>query len=312
LFRLKVSIKNKSNIPSFGVKGRISFDSINQATRYLYWGKVKEQEMREAFVDIPLKPEIAGGTYPLTITISDENGDLLTIHRKLTITLPEKSNVALSYKVVKNPKNENLVSFFLKIQNESNRISDNNEMVLDNLRKEAFSLIEVLPSIHSDIPIGKNEGVEAMELSYEIKIKEREVFKDQIPFRLGFRDFNSLQHLQAEFNLTNDQAEWSLPLKELPISYLPAPTFGLVVLDSSSVLKVTVLGKGLVKAIFVCQGNKKIFYKKLEANVENENEMVPIEFPKTAYPVLYSIFIQTINNTTQENIICIQNPAPAK
>ena len=62
----------------------------------------------------------------------------------------------------------------------------------------------------------------------------------------------------------NAQAEWSLPLKELPVSYLPATTFGLIVLDSSSVLKVTVPGKGLIKAIFICQGSKKIFYKKVK------------------------------------------------
>lgn len=311
-YRLKVSIKNKSNIPSFGVKGRISFDSINLPTRYLYWGKIKEQEMREAFVDIPLKPEIAGGTYPLTISISDENGELLIISRKLTIISPEKSNIALSYKVVKNTKNDNQFSFLLKIQNDSNRISENNEMVLDNLRKEAFSLIEVSPSIHSDIPIGKNEGAEAMELSYEIKLKDQEAFKDQLPFRLRFRDFNSHQHLQTEFNLKSAKAEWSLPLKELPVSYLPSPTIGLIVLDSSSILKVTLPGKGIIKAIFVCQGSLKTFYKKIENNLENENEIVPIEFPKTQFPLLYSIFIETTINTTQENIVCIQNPTPTK
>lgn len=311
-FRLKVSIKNKSNIPSFGVKGRISFDSINMPTRYLYWGKIKEQEMREAFVDIPLKPEIAGGTYPFKITISDENRELLVIHRKLTIVLPEKSNIALSYKIIKNEKNENFYTLFLKIQNESNRISDNNEMVLENLRTEAFSLIEVSPSIHSDIPIGKNEGAEAMELSYEIKMKESEILKSYLPFRLGFRDFNSHQHLQAEFNLKSAKAEWSVPLKELPISFLPAQTFGLFVLDNSNLLKVTLPGKGFIKTIYVCKNNKKIFYKKPESNSQNDNEVIPIEFPKTEHPALYSIFIETINNTTQENIVCIQNPLPAK
>jgi len=311
-FRLKVSIKNKSNIPSFRVKGQISFESIHLPVKYLYWGKIKEQEMREAFVDIPLKPEIAGGTYPFRITISDENRELFVIRRKLTIPLPEKSNIALSYKVVNKEKNDNFYTLLLKIQNDSDRTSENNEMVLDNLRTEVFSLIEVSPSIHSDIPIGKNEGAESMELSYEIKIKDSEVLKNNLPFRLSFRDFNTRQHLQAEFNLRKTKDDWSQPFKELPLSYLPAPNLGLILLDATGVLKVTLPGKGLIKTIYVCRNNQKIFYKKLESDSQNETEIIPIELPKTEHPTLYSIFIETINNTTQENIVCIQNSLPAK
>ena len=172
--KLKVSLLNKSKIPSFGVKGQIKFESIKLPIRFLFWGKIKEQELREAIIEIPIKAELSGGTYPFVISVSDENGELITIRRKLIVTFPEKSDIALSYKVVKIEntsanKSGEKYSLLLKAQNGSEKVCFNNEWVLENLRKEAFSLIEVMPSIQSDIPIGKGETIE---IKYEINVQK--------------------------------------------------------------------------------------------------------------------------------------------
>lgn len=309
-FKFKVTLNNKSNIPSFGVKGRINFESINMPIKLLYWGKIKEQSLREAIVEIPIKPELAGGSYPLMITVSDENGDLLTIRRKLLVTMPEKSNLSISYKIIKNEnqtenKNIEKYSLLLKVLNESERTSIHNEWSLENLRKEAFSLIEVLPSIQSDIPINKGETIE---LKYDIAVQNLERFKNQLPFRLRFRDLNSRQQIQTNFNLKNVKKfnEWSNPVKDIPIEVLPAPSFGPLLLGASRILKVTLPGKGAVSALYVTSTNKKIFYKKIDTVISNEKEEISIEFPKTTYPTLYSIFVETTSGAVHEKIICVQ------
>lgn len=308
--KLKISLLNKSKIPSFGVKGQVKFESISLPIRFLFWGKIKEQELREAVIDIPIKAELAGGTYPFVITVSDENGELITIRRKLIVILPEKSNIVLSYKIIKlenvqPTKSVEKYSFLLKVQNESERISSNNEWVLENLRKEAFSLIEVVPSIQSDIPIGKDETIE---IKYDINVQKSELFKDQLPFRLHFRDLNSRQQLQASINLKDIKKfkEWSNPVRDLPIEVLPAPSFGPILLPVSRILKIILPGKGVVRSMYVATGTKKIFYKKLETQGLNEKEEIQVEFPKMIYPTLYSILVESNNGTVFEKIVCIQ------
>jgi carboxyl-terminal processing protease len=311
--KLRVALNNKSNIPSFGVKGRLQFKSINMPIRFLYWGKLKEQELREAIVEIPIKAELAGGTYPFEIVVSDENGDLFSFQRKLLVVLPERSNLTFTYKVVKDEnqtpdKKVEKYSFLIKAQNYSDLMSINNELVLENLRKEAYSLIEVLPAIQSDIPLRKNEP---LEIKYDISIQNITQFKNQIPFQFHFRDFNSRQQIFANFNLDNAKqfSEWSSPIKDFTIELLPAPSFGLVLLTSTGVLKAILPGKGQVKSIYVVQGNnKKVFYKKLSNQNQNEKEEIAIAFAKTVYPMLYSLFIELANGSIHEKIICIQNP----
>ena len=147
-----------------------------------------------------------------------------------------------------------------------------------------------------------------IELKYEINIQNSDSFKEQIPFRLRFRDLNSRQQMHADINLKNafKVSDWSSPIKDIPIEVLPAASFGPILLGSSRMLKVTLPGKAQIKSIYVISGNKKIFYKKLEQKVQNEKEEVSIEFPKTLYPTLYSIFIETASGSIHENIFCIQ------
>ena len=298
---------NTSSIPAFGVKGKINFESISMPIKFLYWGKIKEQGLREAMVDIPVKAELAGGTYPFALTVSDENGDLKVIRKKLIVTLPEKAKLILNYKIVKientlPDKSAEKYLFFLRVQNESEKSSTNNECILENLRKEAYSLIEVLPYIQNGIPIGKNETIE---IKYDITVQKPELFKDQLPFRLHFHDLTSRQQIQTIINLKRTN-QIQAPIKDFSFEVLPSSSLGPILLPSSDSLKLILNGKENVKSVYVLVGNKKIFYKKFPPDILNEKEAISIVFPRTIYPTLYSIFTELIDGSLHEKIVWIQ------
>lgn len=308
--KIKCAVQNKSKIPAFKVKGVLTFETLPQQKCFVYWGKINGQEIREAYVEIPIKQELIGAVLPIEITISDENNELFKIKRKIITPISHQSNIALKYRInTINASDKQLSKYkvLAHVTNFADLPSLKNEITLTCERKDAFGLVEVSPAIQRDIPIGQGEP---LELQFDLSIREPEVFKNLLPLYLSFKDYENGQSIQLPINLLSETklSEWSPQKKEIPFSTNPVASNDIILLNSTNMLKISFVNGNKIKSGCLYNANQKITYKRMIIeNGKNEGD-INFELPKTTAPITYTLSIEHKDGTIQESKLCIFNP----